>query len=369
MRNEKRRYLPRILVAFLVGVFVFSGPAQAKKKKKWKVAFFNQQLTQEVFDGLINGRNEAIKDCGLVEGEDYKIIMEKTFPATKEGGKAAAQATIKALDKGVDLVVTMGTAPSVGARKVLMRSSVPQIYFAVSDPVASEIITDYDKPGPNVTGVSYMSDPREQLKLARTLLPKGKTMAFVYMSTVPADLSRKRLYEELEAKGKTYGFKMVYADMSDEAAFLQQTSAGPIADAWLVWVGFAYNRELGYKGTEGMPYLGTSQRSLMQKDPHTPACISVDDYTIGRQAGVMVVKVINGEAEVGEITPEDPKKTVIYVNTSAALNFKDIVLSYDVLTKAAEIFGEITSAEEWIQRGSTESGGRMASEDYKDDDE
>lgn len=361
------RHTFRILSVFLLCVFILSGSAQAKKR--WKVAFLNQQLSTDMFNDIVRGRNEALSDCGLTEGKDYKIIMDKTFPATEEGGKAAAQAAMRALDKGVDLVVTMGTAPSVGARKVLMRSSVPQIYMAVSDPVASGIIDDYNRPtGTNVTGVSYWVDPHETIKLARALLPEGKKLAFVYMSTVSADLSRKKHFEELEAKGETAGFEIVYADILDDQAFLKQTANGPIADAWFVWLGFNYKRELVYKGIEGMPYIGSSQKLVMQTDPHSPASVIVDDYILGRQAGVMMVKVLKGEANVSEIPPEHPKKTDIYVNTTAALNYKDkIVLSYEILNEAREIFGEATSYDEWMEISNQRQ--ILVDEDRGDDEE
>lgn len=305
------RGLAKTIVFFLAAFFLVSFPAHAKR---WKIAFLVQEGVPSLSEHPVDGFKQGLNVNGLVENEDYKIVGKKIFAASQEGGKAAAAVTMKLLDKGVDLVVTVGTAPSVGAWKVLQRSSVPQIYMVVTDPLGSGLVESLDRPsGKNITGIRYVADPEQEMMLARRISPQGKVFCFVYLPSVAADMARLGQYKKIK---DTHGFKIEYVDLStpEKLQAYQARADVDVGTGWLGWSLLAQENP-DIKSPAKIAVTTGAEESL---GGWSVAGIIIDSFVVGQQAAVMAMKVMNGEEKISRIMPEDPKKTDILVNLPVA---------------------------------------------------
>lgn len=78
----------------------------------------------------------------------------------------------------VDLIYAIAT-PAVQSTKQVT-SDIPILFSAVTDPVKSEIVDDWENVGGNITGTSDLADTASQLKMFKEIDPNIKTIGILY---------------------------------------------------------------------------------------------------------------------------------------------------------------------------------------------
>ena len=145
----------RQLLLALAATVAISLPAKAEDVTVAVTAIVEHPALDAARDGV----KEALEAAGYKEGENLKFIYESAQgnPAT------AAQIARQFVGEDPTVIVPIST-PSAQA-VVSATKDIPVVFTAVSDPLGAQLVTDMDKPGGNVTGLSDLSPVAEHLAL------------------------------------------------------------------------------------------------------------------------------------------------------------------------------------------------------------
>jgi len=122
---------------------------------------------------LVTAFRQGLKRAGYVEGQNVAIEF-------RSGGHndQLPKLVTELLRLPVAVIVCNVTAAS--AAKVIT-SSVPIVFATGDDPVAEGLVTSLNRPGGNVTGVSFLGNTlaAKQVELLRQLVPNATTIAIL----------------------------------------------------------------------------------------------------------------------------------------------------------------------------------------------
>jgi len=171
--------------------------ADAADTKKIAVSMIVEvpQLVQTK-DGVLAGLLER----GFVEGKNLSIDYQ-----TANGSMPPQQQIArKFVGEAPDAIVSITTPTS--QTMVAATKDIPIVFATVIDPIKAKIISRYEKPGGNVTGVSDAPPIAEQLKLFREIMPNLKKLGFIYNPSLD---SSKATLEWITEQGKPLGIEVV----------------------------------------------------------------------------------------------------------------------------------------------------------------
>ncbi len=130
----------------------------------------NQLAEHPALDDARRGFEDGLKELG-VNAEIVYQNAQGDIPNTL----AIAQKFVK---DEVDLIYAIATPAAQSAKQAT--SEIPVLFSAVTDPVKSEIVADWEKVGGNVTGTSDMAPIASQLKMFKEIDPTIKTIGIIY---------------------------------------------------------------------------------------------------------------------------------------------------------------------------------------------
>ncbi len=147
-------------------------PAQGGTLEIGVVNYVSHAALDAVQKGFIDGLAEA----GYVDGEKINLDLQNA---------QADQATLTAIanqfaQQDKDLVLAIATPAGQAVAQVI--TDKPVLFGAVTDPLAAELVADWDAPGGNMTGASDLNPVADQLKLLLEISPDAKTVGIVYSS-------------------------------------------------------------------------------------------------------------------------------------------------------------------------------------------
>ena len=286
-------------------------------------------------DNCREGFLAGLAEEGFVEGENLTVLYQN---AQADGGTASQIATNFAGNE-VDLMCGIATPMAQSLYGVALKSQIPVIFTAVTDPVAAELANADGTPVGEITGTSDTLPVEAQLKMIRSILPDAKTIGIMYTTSEVNSESTIAQYKEL-APG--YGFEIVESGVSSSADI-------PLAaDTLLNKVDCLTNLTdnnvvsslpviLNKAGAKNIPVFGSE---IEQVKIGCLAAMRLDYIELGKQTGHMAAKVLKGEAKASELNYEILKDAAFYGNTKVAENL-GITLPEDLTSNAAEMFSEI----------------------------
>ena len=217
----------------------------------------------------------------------------------------------------VDLIYALATPAAQAAYHATMKTEVPLIFNAVSEPLKAGIVKSLESPVGNVTGVCDAKLVEAQFKLMRELLPKAKTIGILYDLE---EANSQQQIEQLKDLSDTYGFEIqAYGissaiEVSTAAEQLSETvdcfyaiDDLMITNAIASLVEVSNEKQLALFGTE---------ESLLAKGM---IAIEVLDYfSLGEQAGQMAYELLINGKEPSELPIETAKSSVLMINEAVA---------------------------------------------------
>ena len=287
-------------------------------------------------DNCREGFIEGLKEEGLEEGKNLKIV---TNNADADTGTAAQIAAQFVADK-VDMICAIATPSAQAAYNAAMETDIPVVYTAVTNPVAAELANDDKSPVGNVTGTSDELPVEAQLRMIREILPDAKTIGILYTTSEANSVYSIEQYEKLADK---YGFKI-------EKTGITNTSEIQLAASDLLGkvdcltnltdntVVSALPTVLGLANEKGIPVFGSEIEQVKL------GCLGAEgiEYTqLGKDTGKMAAKILKGEASASEMDYELITESSLYVNEKVAENL-GITVPDTMKERAVESFTEIT---------------------------
>ncbi|MBA1186716.1 ABC transporter substrate-binding protein [Stutzerimonas nitrititolerans] len=278
-------------------------------------------------DSVRDGVRAALEQAGY-SGDNLKWQYQ-----TAQGNTAtAAQIARKFVGDRPDAIVAIAT-PSAQA-VVASTKSVPVVFAAVTDPVAAQLVRNWEPSGSNVTGVSDELELDRQMELVKRVIPEAKRVGMVYN---PGEANSVVVVERLRELLPEMGMTLV------EAAAPRSVDVGSAARSLVGKVDVIYTNTDNnvVSAYESLVKVGMDTKTpLIASDTDSVkrgaiAALGIDYYQHGIQAGELVVRLLKGE-EPGSIAPQKTAELSLFINRSAAAA-QGVTLSQELIDSAAEV--------------------------------
>jgi len=278
-------------------------------------------------DSVRDGVRAALEQAGY-SGDNLKWQYQ-----TAQGNTAtAAQIARKFVGDRPDAIVAIAT-PSAQA-VVASTKSVPVVFAAVTDPVAAQLVRNWEPSGSNVTGVSDELELDRQMELVKRVIPDAKRVGMVYN---PGEANSVVVVERLRKLLPEMGMTLV------EAAAPRSVDVGSAARSLVGKVDVIYTNTDNnvVSAYESLVKVGMDTKTpLIASDTDSVkrgaiAALGIDYYQHGIQAGELVVRLLKGE-EPGSIAPQKTAELSLFINRSAAAA-QGVTLSQELIDSAAEV--------------------------------
>jgi putative ABC transport system substrate-binding protein len=224
----------------------------------------------------------------------------------------------------VSLIVATGGSLTAHPAKNAT-ATIPILFIAGPDPVADGLVQSLNRPGGNVTGVTFISSDlgTKRLELLRELVPKTTTIAILVGPDVPETLIER---DDVEKAARGFGQQVVVA---------QATNLGEIAAAFTAFV----ERGAGALFVGTGSFTNSHREAIVALAAHRalPAIYSLREFvSIGgligygssisdayRQAGVYAARVLKGEKPADLPVMQSTKfELVLNLKTAKALGLE-----------------------------------------------
>ena len=286
-------------------------------------------------DNCREGFLKGLAEEGFVEGENLEILYENAQADTGTAGQIATNF----VSKDVDMICAIATVSATSAYNAAMKTDIPVIYTAITDPVAAGLASEDGTPVGNVTGTSDKLPVEAQLQMIREILPEAKTIGILYTTSEVNSESAIAEYESLVGK---YGFTL-------ETVGINTTADIPLAmDNLLTKVDCITNltdntvvqglaTEISKATEAGIPVFGSE---IEQVKKGCLAAEGLEFVSLGEQTGRMAAKVLKGEAQASDIKFETISECGLYLNTAVADKL-GITIDEEYASTAVETFDTI----------------------------
>jgi putative ABC transport system substrate-binding protein len=211
-----------------------------------------------------------------------------------------------------------GSLPAARAAKAAT-ASIPIIFVTGGDPVAEGLVSSLNRPGGNMTGVSFYDVPitGKRLALLRELVPKAETIAVLQD---PTSATFQTETSEIEAAVRASGQKIIIVKAGSEqeidAAFLNLAKSG--AGAVLVGGGPFFNsRRNQFVGLAALHAIPASYVFSGVVAAGGLVSYGASQTAAYRRAGVYVARILNGD-KPGDLPVELPTKFDLAINLKTA---------------------------------------------------
>ena len=305
-----------VMLAAMMTVSVSGAFAHAEETAAYEGEYkigISQFAEHGSLDDCRNGFIAGLAEEGFIEGENTTFNEQN---ANADTGTAATIADSFVSD-GMDLICAIATPSAMAAFNSTMKTDIPVIFSAVSDPVAAQLALEDGTPAGNITGTSDALPVEAQLRMIRAFLPEAKTIGILHTSSETNSDSTIAIYKEL---APAYDFEIVdsavsqLADVPMAAADLaaKVDCISNLTDNTVVQ---ALSAELDAADKAGIPVFGSE---IDQVKAGCLACEGLDYYALGIQTGKMAASVLKGETAASEMPFETITEPAPYVNTAVA---------------------------------------------------
>lgn len=294
-----------------------------------------QLATHPALDMVTAGFKEALEENGFVDGKNITIEVQNPNNDLSINTTMAHKLALSS-----DLLLGIAT-PSASALKKAIKDAgrnTPLIFAAVTDPVDEGLVSQNTAPGGNVSGISDMGPVKESIDLLKIYFAESTSkVGLLYNSAESNSLSQIALAKEAISEN---GWEIVDKGVTQISEITSTVSAM-----------CALGVDAIYIPTDNL--IASSMAALkncLDTQVNKPVVITgdsnmlegggilsrgVDYHSIGRESGLMAVKVLNG-TDIGTLDVGYATSFPLVVNKTLAESW-GITLGEDLLSAAEEI--------------------------------
>ena len=292
----------------------------------WPVAARAQQARVPVL-GFLGSAAEAdyktttaavrrgLNEAGYVEKQNLLIEYRwANFQYERLPALAAELANLP-----VDVIFATGSVVSAIASKSAT-ASIPIVFANGSDPVQYGLVGSLNRPGGNVTGITFINSQLgpKRIQLLRHLNPKTAVIAVLVNPKNPNAADAKTF----EAAGRSIGVEVVIVNASAESEIKEafNRAVEQHADALLIHVDALFNDGAGQ--SQIIALAGQHRLPTMMANATFPArggliSYGADTSDLNRQAGVYLARILRGE-KPADLPVVQPTNFALRVNLKTA---------------------------------------------------
>src|SRR5712691_5301402 len=218
---ERRRFMAALAGGLL------AAPLAAEAQQAAKVARIGYLSTNLAANPHIHEAfRQGLRDLGYIEGRN--VVIEYRDAEGKSERLPALAAELVALK--VDVIVAAAGNHIALAAKQATRT-LPIVFAAVVDPVASGLVTSLARPGGNVTGASTVSPELvgKRLELLTQAVPGVSRVAVLWLPGALGERTEKDMLKEADVAARALGVRLQFVEARGPAdldrAFSDMTRA------------------------------------------------------------------------------------------------------------------------------------------------
>ncbi len=320
----------RELITLLGGATAWPLAAHAQQPAIPVVAFLDAASLETDVRGLAEFR-KGLSEIGYVEGQN--VIIE--YRSAEGQADRLPALTADMVQRRVTVIATMANNAAVAAKATT--TTIPIVFTVGGDPIKMGLVDSLNRPGGNITGVSFLSSDivTKMLEALHELLPKGARIAALVN---PTNQNAAVDTKEAEAAARTLGLELQVLNASNERE---------IDDAFALLV----ERRAGALLIEGDPFfIGRMKQLVVLTARHAiPAIYQSRDFPDAgglmsyganrsdalRLAGGYTGRILKGERPVDlPVQLATKLELVVNLNTAKALG---LAIPPTLLARADEV--------------------------------
>ena len=261
---------------------------------------------------LVTAFRQGLKEAGYVEGQNVAI----EFRSAEGHNDGLPKLVVELLRLPVAVMVCNVTAASAAKA---VTSTVPIVFATGDDPIAEGLVASLNRPGGNVTGVSFLGNAlgAKQVELLRQLAPNATTIAVLVDTNYQGSATDLKDVERA-AHSLRQNLVILRASNERDLETASATLARQHADA-LIALGAAF-------------FLSQRDQIIALAERYKlPAIYQVQDFTIAgglmsygasirdayRQAGIYAARILKGE-KPADLPVMQPTKFELTINLKTA---------------------------------------------------
>ena len=274
----------------LIGSVAAAWPHAARAQRAMPVIGF---LRSEPLIGATNqvsGFRQGLKEAGFIDGQNATLEFHSA-----EGHSDRLAGLVADLIRRPVAVIVANSIAALGAKAAT--TTVPIVFATGSDPVKDGLVASLNRPGGNVTGVSFLGGAlgAKRLEILRQLVPKATTIAvLVNPNTRETETERSDVQAAAQAIGQQLFILDASSDRDIETAFATFIQRG--AGALVVGSGPFFNsrreRIVALAARHALPTSYQNREVAVAGGLTTYGTSLTDAY---RQAGIYAGRILKGE--------------------------------------------------------------------------
>ena len=264
-------------------------------------------------DQRIGEIRQSLKDTGYVEGRNVAIKYRSA------GGRLDRLPALAAELVADPVSVILTAAPPAALAAKAATGTIPIIFVTGADPVDLGLVSSFNRPGGNVTGISFVVHPlaTKRLELLRELVPNARLVGFLVNPANPTSHSQ---IEDIQAAAHALGVELLVRDASSEreieaafASFAQQRVNAVIlhGDAFF---GSRGDQLIELAARHAMPTMYYLREFVMAGGLISYGASIADAY---RLAGIYAGRILKGE-KPADLPVQQSAKFELVVNLKTA---------------------------------------------------
>ncbi|WP_375753319.1 ABC transporter substrate-binding protein [Vibrio sp. HN007] len=288
----------------------------------------SQIVEHPALDATRQGLLDGLKAKGYEQGKNLDFDFK-----TAQGNPAiAVQIARQYVGERPDVLV--GIATPTAQALVSATKDIPIVFTAVTDPVGAKLVSNAEKPGKNVTGLSDLSPIVQHVDLMQEIMPDLKTIGVVYN---PGEANSMSLLALLKDATKAKGIELVESTAL-KSADVQSATQAISAKSDVI---YAMIDNTVASAIEGMTIAANQAKTPVFAatttyiDAGSIAALGFDYYQIGVQTADYVAAILEGQAP-GDIPVRVAKGSDLVINKTAADKL-GIAIPKSVMDRATEV--------------------------------
>jgi putative ABC transport system substrate-binding protein len=292
------------------------------------VGFLNARTATDTV-GLAAAFRQALNEVGFVDGRN--IAIEYRWASNQSDQLPALAAEL--VGRPATVIAAFSTAAALAAKTAT--TMIPIVFLTGDDPIKAGVVTSLNRPGGNLTGVTFLQLGAKRLQLLRALAPKADLIAVLVDPNSPESVNQAN---DIQDAARALGQKL---------AVLRAGTAGEIDAA----VASLTQQGAGALIASGSPTFMTNREhiSALMARHKIPAIYSVRQFVAAgglisygasisesyRQAGFYVGRILRG-AKPADLPVLQPTRFALVINLKAAKAL-GLELSSTLLALADEV--------------------------------
>lgn len=173
--HQPLKYSPLlILIFFSLTSLLLTACGTTAQAKTYTIGVVNYvPILEQVLDGF----KAEMAERGYVEDQNVTYIYHGVI---KPDPQVMDQEVKSLLDQKVDLFLTLGTLPTLTAKKAVEGTDIPVVFAPVINPVEEGVVASITQPGGNVTGVQNGNTIPKAMEWLHTIAPQATKVHVFY---------------------------------------------------------------------------------------------------------------------------------------------------------------------------------------------